>query len=572
MPTVIADEPKRIEPVLPLAECLETLKGQADLHPLVNHYVADEAALFRFYDVPMSATRRERRRVLFGSWIATLDQLPFETLSREAQLDWLLLREHLTNELRRLDFEAVRAAEIAPLVPFAADIAALSEARQKMVPLDPKVAAEQLTAIEKVVAAAKKSADDQSKTSDRGPRHVAARAARHVNELKTALDRWFGFYHDYDPVFTWWNEKPHAALKDALTSYAKTLRETLAGLPAEGEASLAGDPIGREALLADLADERIPYTPEELIAIGDKEYAWCEKEMKTASNELGFGDDWLKAVELVKNRHESPGQQPTLIRDLANEAIVYLEQRDLVTIPPLAKESWRMEMMSPERQLVNPFFLGGESIIVSYPTRTMTHEQKRMSMRGNNRHFSRATVQHELIPGHHLQQYMTQRYRPHRELFDTPFWTEGWALYWEMRLYELGFPRSPEDRVGMLFWRMHRCARITFSLRFHLGLMSPDECVRFLIDRVGHEPDNAAAEVRRSLSGNYPPLYQAGYMLGGLQFRALHKELVVSGKMTERQFHDTILKEGRIPVELLRAWMTGQPLKRDLPCAWRFYE
>lgn len=567
-------EPSKVEPALPVAAAKELLEQPSDLRPFVEQFVADEAALFRFYDVPLSATRRARRKQLFESWQTTLDGLPFEKLSREGQLDWLLLHEHLATEIRRLDFEAEKAKEIAPLVPFADEIAALSEARQKMEFLDPKVAAEQLTETEKQVAKSIADADAKIKSSsgEKVPKHVAARAAKHVGQLKTALDRWFGFYHEYDPVFTWWNEKPHAALAEGLNTYAKKLKEGLAGLPAEGEASIAGDPIGREALLVDLADERIPYTPEELIAIGDKEYAWCEAEMKAASRELGFGDDWLKAVELVKNRHEPPGGQPTLIRDLANEAIIYLEQRDLMTIPPVAKESWRMEMMSPERQLVNPFFLGGEEIIVSYPTRTMTHEQKRMSMRGNNRHFARATVQHELIPGHHMQQYMTQRYRPHRELFDTPFWTEGWALYWEMRLYEMGFPRSAEDRVGMLFWRMHRCARITFSLRFHLGLMSPAECIQFLIDRVGHEPDNAAAEVRRSLSGSYPPLYQAGYMLGGLQFRAMHKELVVSGKMTERQFHDTILKEGRIPVELLRALMTDQPFSRDMPCKWRFYD
>ena len=61
-----------------------------------------------------------------------------------------------------------------------------------------------------------------------------------------------------------------------------------------------------------------------------------------------------------------------------------------------------MEMMTPERQLVAPFFLGGETILVSYPTDGMTHEQKMMSMRGNNPHFSHATVFHELIPGHEL--------------------------------------------------------------------------------------------------------------------------------------------------------------------------
>ena len=41
---------------------------------------------------------------------------------------------------------------------------------------------------------------------------------------------------------------------------------------------------------------------------------------------------------------------------------------------------------------------------------------------------------------------------------------------------------------------------------------------------------------------------------------------------TERQFHDTILKEGRIPIELLRALMTDQPFSRDMPCKWRFYD
>ena len=47
----------------------------------------------------------------------------------------------------------------------------------------------------------------------------------------------------------------------------------------------------------------------------------------------------------------------------------------------------------------------------------MAHEDKLMSMRGNNVHFSRATVHHELIPGHHLQQFMTARYSTQRRPF-----------------------------------------------------------------------------------------------------------------------------------------------------------
>jgi len=123
----------------------------------------------------------------------------------------------------------------------------------------------------------------------------------------------------------------------------------------------------------------------------------------------------------------------------------------------------------------------------------------------------------------------------------------------------------------MLFWRMHRCARIIFSLNFHLEKMTPQECINFLVERVGHERANAAAEVRRSFNGGYGPLYQCAYMLGALQFRALHRDLVESGKMTNRQFHDTILRENNIPIEMVRALLTNQPLSKDFTTSWKFY-
>jgi uncharacterized protein (DUF885 family) len=231
-----------------------------------------------------------------------------------------------------------------------------------------------------------------------------------------------------------------------------------------------------------------------------------------------------------------------------------------------------MEMMTPQRQKIAPYFLGGEVIQVSYPTDTMSDQNKLMSMRGNNYAFCRATVFHELIPGHHLQIFMSQRYNAHRHIFQTPFLVEGWALYWEMRFWDMGFARTPEERVGMLFWRAHRCARIIFSLKFHLGQMSAQEAIDFLVDRVGHERRNATAEVRRSVSGEYAPLYQCAYMLGALQLRELRHEIVDAGKMKDHEFNDAVLRENAIPVEMIRASLTSQPLRRDFQTTWRFYD
>ena len=123
----------------------------------------------------------------------------------------------------------------------------------------------------------------------------------------------------------------------------------------------------------------------------------------------------------------------------------------------------------------------------------------------------------------------------------------------------------------MLFWRMHRCARIIFSLSFHLEKLTAQECIDFLVERVGHELDNATAEVRRSFETNYSLLYQCAYLLGGLQIRALHEELVKSGQMSNREFHDAVLKQNSIPIEMIRASLTQELLDKDFTPQWRFY-
>jgi uncharacterized protein (DUF885 family) len=545
-----------------LDDTLPVLRGA------IERYRADDRSLSRSDSTPMSPLRSKRRDEFYEAWLKSLEHVDFGALPHSGQVDYVLLRNHLERERARLAHADMRDEEMRPLLPFAAIISELDTARRQMKPIDSPRTAERLTELAKQVDEARKAVDDKKTTASR---QVANRAIRRLDQLRRALRSWHGFYDSYDPVYSWWNAEPYKAADQALEKYAGVVRAKLIGSE-RGNDDIIGDPIGRDALLAELAHEFIVYTPEELVELANKEFAWCEAEYKKATAELGYGDDWRAALEHVKKLHVGPGQQPELIRKLAVEAIDFLDQRDLVTIPPLCRETWRMEMMTPERQRVNPFFTGGEVISVSFPTAGMSHEDKLMSMRGNNIHFSRATVQHELIPGHHLQIFMADRYNAHREGFNTPFLVEGWALYWEMLLWDLGFPKTPEDRIGMLFWRSHRCARIIFSLRFHLGEMTAAEAIKFLIDRVGHEPANAAAEVRRSVAGNYGPLYQAAYMLGGLQIRAMHRELVESGKMTNRQFHDAILKENSIPVDLIRASLKEQPLSRDYKSTWRFYD
>ena len=491
------------------------------LRAVLEPFHEDAGALRR------GSASRERMRAFHELARKNLDAMDFDAMGVEARIDALLFQGHLAHELRLLSLEEKRDREIEPLVPFAGTIAALEVSRRRMETIDPEKAAE-------TVAELGKKVEEARKGEPKAERVPARRASRRVAALRESLRAWYRFHAGYHPEFTWWVQKPFEKAEKELDQYAGYLRDKLAKEGEPGAAGLVGDPIGRDELLAELGYEWIAYTPEELIAAAEKEFAWCEERLREASREMGCGDDVKKALEKVKRDHVPPGKQPDLVRDYARAAVKFLEERDLVTIPDLAKEVWRMEMMPPDRQKTTPYFTGGEVVSVSYPTAEMEHEQKMMSMRGNNVHFCWATVHHEVIPGHHLQLFMAQRHRAWRRDFRTPFLVEGWALYWELLLWDLGFARSPEDKVGMLFWRKHRAARIIVSLKFHLGKMAPAEMVDFLVDRVGHERDGATAEVRRYIAGDYPPLYQAAYLLGGMELRALRKELVGSGKMTDQ--------------------------------------
>ncbi len=578
--TATAQTPDASSATVPDLAAVAAFEGSS-LAPVVDRFSADWGALQRKWaDLPYSPARQQRVGDFLAGWADALAALPVARDDVEGSIDHTLLSAEIRYRQELLAREGRLLDEVAPLLPFAGEIIELLEIRHAGTDIDGEEMAAALAGLAVAVGEADAALRTRAAAGGAGlggggqttPTPIAGlRAVRVLQSYRSSLGSWYRHYAGYDPLFTWWAKQPFEEADGALGLYLSTLRVRVVGWPEGGEEPIVGDPIGADGMAADLTREMMPYTPAELIALANEEFAWCEEEMLKASRELGFGEDWKAALEHVKTLHAEPGGQPAIVMMLAHEAIDFIEERGLVTVPPLAKEVWRLEMMSPARQRVSPFFLGGEVIRVSFPTDEMTHDEKRMSMRGNNTHFSRATVHHELIPGHHLQGFMTDRYNSHRDLFGTPFWTEGWALYWEMLLWDLGFPSTPEDRVGMLFWRMHRAARIIFSLSFHLEEMTPDEAIAFLVDRVGHEPANATAEVRRSFNGSYSPLYQAAYMLGGLQIRSLHRELVGGGRMTDREFHDTILQGGSMPIEMVRARLLSAAPGRDFRASWRFY-
>ncbi len=328
---------------------------------MIERFSADEGSLDRTYPVSISPARVARIERFYSDTLAGLTELDFDGLSHQDQVDYLLLKNLVISDQHQLAIRKKQIDEMLPLLPYAKTIEDLMETKRLMQRPDAEKDAAALTEMVRQIKATQEKLDPKAK--DGAPVQkpkvdpvVANRAVNATDELIDNLHKWFGQYNGYDPAFSWWVNQPYKDADEALAKYKDFLKEKLIGIKPDDKTTIIGDPVGRDALMNELSDNMISYTPEELIAIAQTEYDWCVGEMLKASREMGFGDNWHAAVEKVKQMHVAPGEQPELIRKLVVEGSDFVKQNQLVTVPPLADETWLMIMMTPKRQTGDSVF------------------------------------------------------------------------------------------------------------------------------------------------------------------------------------------------------------------------
>ena len=278
--------------------------AESELRDLVSWFSTDRQALGRRYPVDASPERLERRGRFLDEWQKRVEAVDFEPLGVEGRIDHVLLRNRIDYEKRLLAREEGSLREAWTLLPFAVEILAMNDARIRMETMDAPKAAAALAEVADRVTAFRNGLEGRIDSVDR---LAAFRAQEQLGEVEDALESWYGFYADYDPLFTWWASAPYGGLTDALGGYRSFLRERVLGISAGGVEPIVGTPIGSDALVYDLLSEFIPYSPDDLLAIADREFAWCEEELRKAAREMGFGDDVMAAIEKVKTLYVPPG-------------------------------------------------------------------------------------------------------------------------------------------------------------------------------------------------------------------------------------------------------------------------
>jgi hypothetical protein len=225
---------------VPAVSDLDT--SSSEMRPVIDRWNADRGNLQRYYNIADSPERRARLRRFHQETKASLAALNFDAMSQDGKIDYILFRNELDHELRRLDLEEKEAQENAVWLPFSASIVQLEEARQKMDPIDPAKTAQALLKLNKEIETARTASEallraDTGAEAVRKRRIVGNRAATEAASLRNTLRTWFNFYDGYDPMFTWWDEEAYRSADESLNSYATFLRERVAGLRVNASAA-----------------------------------------------------------------------------------------------------------------------------------------------------------------------------------------------------------------------------------------------------------------------------------------------------------------------------------------------
>ncbi len=166
-----------------------------------------------------------------------------------------------------------------------------------------------------------------------------------------------------------------------------------------------------------------------------------------------------------------------------------------------------------------------------------------------------ALTVHEAVPGHHMQIATQQELDMPAWRRATAFFTafvEGWGLYSERLGIEMGIYDTPAKDMGRLSYEMWRACRLVVDTGIHSKGWSKAQAVAFMKDNTALTDANIDAEVNRYISN---PGQALAYKLGELKIRELRAmaEKRLGKKFDLRRFHDTVIGQGAVPLDVLEA-------------------
>ena len=312
-------------------------------------------------------------------------------------------------------------------------------------------------------------------------------------------------------------------------------------------------------------DEGVALGAERLLDLAMRELRSTQDQFRRVASRVNGGDPlgaWAKA----KQDHPAAGELVPVAQRQLEELVDFINRNDIITIPEGEPVSvaptprfyrWTFaSMWTPGPFEAKPMraFYYITDVDPSWPA-----ERQDEHLRDFSYGALWSISIHEVFPGHFLHyQHLRQVESKLRKsiLFSSAAFVEGWAHYCEQMMIDEGFRRDdPSVRLGQLAEALIRLCRFVVGVRLHCEDMSVEQGVRFFKDEAFLEDVSARREAER---GTFDPSYIV-YSLGKLMVLKLREDYKskAGAKYSLRQFHDTLLGNGTVPLWLHRALMLG---------------
>lgn len=295
----------------------------------------------------------------------------------------------------------------------------------------------------------------------------------------------------------------------------------------------------------------LAITPEQVHEIGLKEVARLEKEMEQAMRESGWKGDRASFFTFLRTDprffFKSADDLLRGYRDIGKRADPQLSrlfgkvprlQYGVKAIPAYAADSGPQayyEGGSLEGGRPG-WFVANTSQLKSRPK----WEMEPLSL-------------HESVPGHHLQISLAQEIEnvpSFRKYAGSTAFVEGWGLYAESLGSEMGFYKDPYAKIGKITYEMWRACRLVVDTGLHSKGWSREKAIEFMASRMPKPRHDIEVEVDRYIVW---PGQATAYKIGELKFKELKARAQdrLKDKFDIRAFHDTVLANGGLPLEIL---------------------
>lgn len=175
-----------------------------------------------------------------------------------------------------------------------------------------------------------------------------------------------------------------------------------------------------------------------------------------------------------------------------------------------------------------------------------------------------ALAYHEGIPGHHMQRAIAQELEgipEFQKYVSFTAYTEGWGLYTEELAKDMGFYRDPYSDFGRLAMELWRACRLVVDTGIHAKQWSREKAIEYLVENTPNPQNDAVKAIERYIA---MPGQATAYMIGKLKIMELRENAMqeLGEKFDIRGFHDEILKDGPVPLNILenkiKSWVESQ--------------